>query len=355
MHSYKWVDYFNKRGCLIKFISLYKAETKFLEEFNELKPKVMVWTRFKVLDFIFAWLYLNYMILVYKPDIVHGQSAGRHGFLAALCPTRRIVTTVWGSDILIEAKKLYIKPFVKFILARSCVVTCDAHHMIKALSKLGVLKEKIELINFGVDTTRLVKSLDGSRRFDLEYRGNPPHKVVISLRNHWPIYDIETLIRAAAKVLKKRTDVNFVIAGKGPETEKYKKLSIELDISRHIKFVGNYNGNEIPQMMSSCDVYVSCSLSDAGIASSTAEAMSCSVPVVVSNTGENELWIKSFENGILFPSGQDDILAEQLLILLNDENLAKNLGDCGRQTIIERNDYRNEMEKVFKIYSRMYI
>lgn len=353
MHTYKWVDYFKKRGCQIELISLYRAEKRFLDEFSDLKPKVIGGTGSKILDFIVAWFYLAYVISTRKPDIVHGQSAGSHGLLAALSPTRKLVTTVWGSDILIAAQKLYIRPFVKFILARSRVVTCDAHHMITALGMLGVDEGKIELINFGVDTTRLVRLTDGTKRFDHEYRDDAHRKVIISLRNHWPVYDIETLIRAACTVIAKRSDVNFVIAGKGPETQNYIELSNMLGISGHVKFTGGYNGNDIPEMLASCDVYVSCSLSDAGIAASTAEAMSCTVPVVVSDTGENHLWIQDLDNGMLFPAGKVDVLAEKLLLLLNDEKLARRIGERGRQTIVERNDYRNEMEKVYQMYVQL--
>ena len=39
------------------------------------------------------------------------------------------------------------------------------------------------------------------------------------------------------------------------------------------------------------DIYVSTSLSDGGLAASTAEAMACELPVIITNFGVNSKWI----------------------------------------------------------------
>lgn len=353
MHSFKWINYFQETGCNIYFVSLYKPENKLLEQYKQLSPICPGQTKIRLLNFIVTWIYTIYLIIKVRPDIIHGHTAGSHGLLASLCASRRLVTTVWGSDILFAAQKSYIKPFVKFLLRRSRIITCDANHMINALLKLKVPQKKICLINFGVDTNKLNKRRDEDLRFKAEYRGMENYKVVISLRNHWPVYDIETLIYAASQLLKKRSDVNFIIAGSGPETSSYIELGKKLQISERLKFVGSYSGSDIPDMFSACDIYVSCSLSDAGIAASTAEAMACCLPVVVSATGENDLWISDFENGMLFPKKNVNILADKLLLLLNDEPLASKIGSAGRLTIVEKNDYRNEMNKVLALYSKI--
>lgn len=351
MHTYKWINYFAERGCEVKFISLYGANHGFTQEYPSLKPTVFNWMPFKILNFIAAWLYIQLVIVKFRPDIVHGHTAGSHGLLSSLSFSSRIVTTVWGSDILIAAKKSYIAPFVKFILNRSQRITCDAHHMVEELKKYNLKAGIIKIINFGVDT-RILRKLDAeSDGFKFKYRGKNNRAVVISLRNHWPIYDIETLIRSAAIVIQSTKDVSFVVAGKGPLTTSYVDLVKKYKLEEYFEFVGGYVGGELPAMFASTDIYVSTSLSDAGIAASTAEAMSCGVPVVISDTGENQMWIDNHRNGLLFPAGDEAVLAEHLLLLLKNKLLASDVGMRGRETIIERNDYINEMNKMVGIYS----
>jgi len=350
MHSFKWVSHFEKKNCNIKQLSLYKTEDRFLSEFAPLMPIVLPMYKSKLLNFFCTWLYAFWLTLKFKPDVIHGHSAGSHGLLASLLPSRKVMTTVWGSDILFAAQKWHIKPMVRFLLWRSCVVTCDAIHMVAALEKLGVAREKIKLINFGVDTNTLKpRPADAKQR--AFFTGGRDHEVVISLRNHFPVYDIPTLLRAAQVVLASHPNVTFVIAGAGSETAKYRVLCQELGISDNVNFSGPYNGKQLVEIMSAADIYVSCSLSDAGIAASTAEAMSCGVPVVVSDTGENGVWIDPGVNGFLFAAGDDRALAACLNQLLADRRLRRTIGLCGRETIVHRNDYETEMRKVMDLYT----
>ncbi|HOX22616.1 MAG TPA: glycosyltransferase family 4 protein, partial [Elusimicrobiales bacterium] len=108
--------------------------------------------------------------------------------------------------------------------------------------------------------------------------------------------------------------------------------------------------NELPDELRSADVYVSTSLSDAGIASSTAEAMSCGLPVVVSDSGENRLWVNDGANGYVVPVRNPKELADKLILLLQDRDLRIKMGQANRKVIKERDDYYREMDKMDKLY-----
>jgi glycosyltransferase involved in cell wall biosynthesis len=98
-------------------------------------------------------------------------------------------------------------------------------------------------------------------------------------------------------------------------------------------------------------VYVSTSTADAGIAASTAEAMATELPVVISDSAENGLWIDDGANGFLFPTGDATVLADRLQRLVEDPALRARLGRAGRATIIARNDYDGEMRKMDALYA----
>jgi len=117
--------------------------------------------------------------------------------------------------------------------------------------------------------------------------------------------------------------------------------------------VGLVLNDDLPGYLRLADIYVSTSLSDGGIASSTAEAMACGLPVVITNTGDNREWVKDEENGFLIPVKNPEILAEKIIYLLGNKDVCKKLGHNGREIIIKRNNYYKEMAKMEGIYYKL--
>jgi glycosyltransferase involved in cell wall biosynthesis len=285
-----------------------------------------------------------------KPDIVHVHSVGTYGALALLSVPSRVpmVLTAWGSDVLMGRRHFLRRLVLKWVLGRAKVVTCDASHMESALVALGVPKSRIHIVNFGIDTTTFqFKNSRQAIRSRLGLEGGP---VVVSLRSFEPVYDIPTLVHAARDVLKAVPDARFVLFGKGSLETTLRNLVRELGLEGAIQFGGFIPNHELADYLSAIDVYVSTSLSDAGIAASTAEAMACQTPVVVTSTGENGLWIDG-QNGLLVPASDPVALANAIVRLLEDPHFRLSAGAAGRETILSRNDYHNEMKKVEAIYS----
>ena len=154
-------------------------------------------------------------------------------------------------------------------------------------------------------------------------------------------------------MLKSVPDTRFVLVGKGALEEDLRVLTQKLKVSHAVYFIGYLPNDQLPDILSSMDVYVSTSLSDAGIAASTAEAMACELPVVITDSGENGRWVDDEVNGYLVPVTQPQRLAERLIQLLENEPLRNSLGARGRETIHERNDYLIEMDKMDHLYQKM--
>ena len=93
----------------------------------------------------------------------------------------------------------------------------------------------------------------------------------------------------------------------------------------------------------------STSLSDAGIASSIAEAMACQKIVIVSDSGENKLWISHGVNGFLFKTGCSKSLFDAIIKAIDRKDLWNEIGIKARETILERNDISNEMKKMYML------
>lgn len=349
VHGYKWIKYFAEQGHEVHWIFLSPNMYEPIEHvtYHEIQQQF-----FFGVAFLKAVRKVKQLLKAIKPDVLHAHYAGTYGLVGALSGFHPLVLTAWGSDVLLCSKNIIKRPLIQFALNKADLITCDANHMKNAMENLGINREKIKLIYFGIDTKKFQPMEKTTILLD-QFGVKQDDFVVISLRNLEPIYNIETLIKAVPDVLKMMPNVKFIIAGAGIEKEKLKQLAESLNVANSIIFIGKYSNDHVSHYLNASDVYVSTSLSDAGIAASTAEAMACGVPVVVTNSGENEQWIDHGKNGFIIPMRDSNQLAEKICFLLKNESLRKQIGIKGRDIIVHRNDYWNEMAKMENLYKSL--
>lgn len=353
VHTHRWVRYFVERGHEIHVISFENAQ---IEGTTVHVLKLPILVRSATFPLKMASIYrIKALINRIKPDILHAHYAINYGLFGALCNFKPFVITAWGSDVLTvpEARLIsMIKQFIaKYALRKADVITCDAPHMKEAIKHLGIPAERINLICFGVDTRKFSpRRKSENLKTQLGIYDNP---TVISLRNLEPIYDVESLIKSIPLVLEEIPETNFVIAGKGLEEMKLRELAKSLGVSNNVKFVGFIPNDRLPEYLNSMDVYVSTALSDAGIAASTAEAMACGLPVIVTDVADNRKWVEDGVNGFVVPIKNPKSLAEKIIYLLQNEDIRNQFGIVNRKIIEERNNYYKEMEKMEDVYKTL--
>jgi len=353
VHTIRWVKYFVSRRHEVHVISFENAQ---IEGTTVHVLKLPVLVKSATFPLKTASIYrIKALIKRIEPDVLHAHYVTNYGLFGALCNFKPFVIAAWGSDVLAVPETRLISMIKKYIaiftLKKADVITCDAKHMKEAMKKLGVPPEKIKLIYFGVDTQKFSPEHKSEMlKAKLEIYDSP---AVISLRSLEPVYDIETLIKSVPLVLEEIPETKFVIAGKGSEEKKLRELAKSLGVEDNVKFIGFVRNDELPEYLNSVDIYVSTSLSDAGIAASTAEAMACGLPVVITDVADNKKWVEDGVNGFLIPIKDTKSLAEKIIYLLRNEDVRKRFGKINRETIQERNNYYKEMEKMEDIYKKL--
>lgn len=353
VHSHRWIRFFAKRGHSIFWVSITPPlDTDVIRYANvfflHLQGPVYRIPFFGILAMAQR---LKKEITRFQPDIFHIHYVGLNGAVASFLKFHPLVVTAWGSDVLFAGQSLGKRRFVAFALRSADLITCDADHMKKAILQFGVKKEKITIIQFGIDTKKFIPGAKSKKLTDtLGIRDEP---VIISLRTFEPIYDIASLINAFFFVRSQIPTARLILIGRGSQEPVLRALAKKLGIANAILFQGFVPNDELTDYLRLSDVYVSTSLSDAGIASSTAEAMACALPVVITDSGENRAWIENGKNGFLVPVKNPRALAEKIIHLLSDKTLCEQLGAHARKTIEERNDYYREMEKMESLYTAL--
>jgi len=348
IHSRRWITYFADRGHQVDWISLVPPD-------GDIPPNLALHVvrpyPSQPLSLLLSALRVRKLVRRLRPQLLHVHYAGVNGLVGTLSGCRPLIVTAWGSDVLVAGQTGLTRWLVRYVLRQADLITCDATHMRQAIERLGAKAEDIRLIYFGTDTRRFSPGVpDAGLRQEL---GGPAAQLIISLRSLEPIYDVETLVQAAPMVLRQHPNARFVIAGDGSQADTLKGLVANLGLADRVRFVGRIPENKLPDYLRAADVYVSTSLSDAGLAASTAEAMACGLPVVVTDSGENRVWVKDGQNGFVVPTRDAISLADRIVYLLDNRALGRELGRAGRRLIEERNNYEKEMAKMEAIYREL--
>lgn len=359
IHAQRWIKYFADKGHEVHLISPKRISSSDINNFNTtnlLNVKVHVLNVLPhvrnitlPIEIAYNALQVKSLLKKIKPEILHAHNVLLCGIVGALSGFHPFVSSAFGSDILVDPKRsVIIKKWIKYALAKSDLITCDADHVKDEMIKLGADGKKIKIIFYGTDTRKFrPEERDNKFRKSLF---NSESQIVVSNRRLEPIYDIDTLIDAVPLIIKRHPNTKFIIVGDGSEKDRLMDLAKDLGVLDSIKFVGRVPNVEIPKYIASSDVYVSTSLSDGGIASSTSEAMACGLPVVITDFGVNRAWVEDGINGFIFKPKDSNSLAEKIVYLLKNREVRTKFGLLNRKIIKDRNDYYREMNKMDRIY-----
>lgn len=352
IHTRRWVSYFALKGHQIHIITSRIGdgypEGVHLHLLTSLLPQH--WKRAGYINALPWFVQARKLINRIKPDIIDAHYITINGYLGAFSGFHPLILTALGSDLLTDVKKgIHLRILTRYTLKKAEMVTCNSETVRGELIKFGVDPARISIIHQGIDTQKFSPQLDKKFKDRLGLREGP---VVISLRNFKPVYNVEMLIRAIPSVLKHSPQVTFIIAGEGKQRGYLEKLATSLGCTVNIRFVGHITSDELPKYLASSDIYVSTSLSDSA-SLSLQEAMACEIAPVVTDLAGNREWITDGENGFLVSTNDTQSLANKIVYLLKNEEVAKKFGRLGRELIQERAEYEREMGQMEELYERM--
>ncbi len=143
----------------------------------------------------------------------------------------------------------------------------------------------------------------------------------------------QVLLKAAEIILSSGVDAEFLVIGRGPEEERLRELTDELDIASRVTFVSQFV--DFSEVLEPCDVFVVPSL-EQGLGSIMLEAMALAKPVVASAVGGIADYLVDGVHALLVAKGQPNILAEKILQLLDDQAKARRLATAGLELVREK-------------------
>jgi glycosyltransferase involved in cell wall biosynthesis len=253
-----------------------------------------------VRPFFIDWLRALIIILRQQPELVLLHSIS----LSVIAPVLRLFgIKVIAIDHTPNSTKRPTEWTALKLALRLCnkVVYLTESHAEEVRQKLGS-SVKVSIINNGINTGVYHPS---------PMPPAPPYTIMMQARfSHTK--DFQTLIRAA-KLLKAACDVPFVIrlAGDGDVKPACVQLAEELQLQETVRFEGMLNEQQVLDLMAQTHIYVHSTLSEA-MSTSVMQALSCGKPVIASDIAGMDNLIEHGKTGLLFPVGDEHVLADYL-------------------------------------------
>ena len=130
----------------------------------------------------------------------------------------------------------------------------------------------------------------------------------------------------------------------GGKRETYEKLAADLDIKDKVVFTGFVEDYPY-HILKASDLFASASYAES-YGYSSAEAQIMGIPVVATAAGGTQEVVDNGKTGILVPRGDVDGLAEEIIRVLRDENLRKELGNNGPAWIKNKFSLPERIEEI---------
>jgi glycosyltransferase involved in cell wall biosynthesis len=192
--------------------------------------------------------------------------------------------------------------------------------------------EKIRIIHNGVDADGFEWSDDRGAVSDLGIRDSD--KVVGILAALRPEKDHGTFLRAARSVADRLPNAKFLIIGDGPARTEIETLTRELGLDDRVVLTGSRT--DVAGLLRAIDVFVLSSNTVECFPMALLEAMAAGRPAVCTGVGAVSEIIAEPATGYIVPPQDPDALADRLVHILSDSQLARRMGRAARARVEER-------------------
>lgn len=221
----------------------------------------------------------------FQPHLINAHFLPTYGLTAAIANIHPLVLTLWGSDILLSAQNGFLRRWrSRFVLRRSDLVVADAQCGLDIAKSIAPIRCQL-VVSFGVSRVwyesgqvRELKETDTLQ--------------ILSCRKFEPLYDVQTLIKAARLLRDDGFKFHLTLVGSGSLESDLRALADSQNITDLITFTGALGNEQLFNAYRRSDIYVSTALSDT-TSVSLLEAMSQKLYPIVTDIPGNREWLTS--------------------------------------------------------------
>lgn len=292
-------------------------------------------------------------------DVIHGHDwlvapcakVLKHAFKTPLIAT--IHATEWGrNNGLHNDLQRHISSLEWWLTYEACGVICCSEWMRRELRQIfQVPEDKLEVIPNGVRVEDFNVTHDDLPDWRRSW-ALPEEKIVLYVGRHVYEKGIDLLIESTHKILQENPLTKFIVAGMGPLRDELQSMAWEAGLGEKMVFPGFVDDLTRNSLYRVADTAVFPSRYEPfGIVA--LEAMAGQTPVIVSDIGGFAETVQHEHNGLTFYAGNANSLADSILRILKDQNLANSLQKQASQDVVQKYGWNQIAKQTLDSYEKL--
>ncbi|MFX1258417.1 MAG: glycosyltransferase family 4 protein [Promethearchaeota archaeon] len=248
-----------------------------------------------------------------------------------------IVTIAHGDDFL----KIYpykIKNYIFQNIQKTIVTNKYMKNLFLKIYNLN--SNKVNVIHLGVDIedSEIHESAMELRR---NFNISQDDFIILSVSRFYPRKGIDTVLKALKLIRDENFDIPIIyyIIGSGEDEPRIKKVISDLNLKDNVKLLGSVQEPLKNKYYKLSDLFIlvpelrNNSIEGFGIV--YIEANFFKIPVIGSRSGGVVIAIEDGKSGFLIPPMDEKSLKEKILLLYNNKQLCKDLGEYGHERVVK--------------------
>ncbi|MFX1356610.1 MAG: glycosyltransferase family 4 protein [Promethearchaeota archaeon] len=298
-----------------------------------------------------------------KYDLIHTIFYPYFNILIALILGKEINKPTVCTPFFHFSNPRYINPVLFEVLRKfDLLIACTPIEKNFLIEKVGISKEKVEVIPMGVDYEKFSSRIRKNHKkysFKANYFKNHEKKYKLVLFCGYKNYEKGALsiLKAIPNIIQNYKKVYFVFIG--PSTMAFNRELSKIHKMKDTRIInlgpdnltGYFDKKKIAAFKEA-DIFLMPSRSDAfGIA--YLEAWAAGKPVIGANIGATPQVIDEKQDGLLVEFDDSHDISEKVLLLLKKRRLRKNFGLKGELKVIKNYKWEKIVEKTHQTYQRL--
>jgi glycosyltransferase involved in cell wall biosynthesis len=283
-----------------------------------------------------------------------------HAWIAAKTGFHPMIVSAWGSDIYSDAEKSKkYRGWVEEAFTEADMILTTSKTLRNFISKHYSIKPgKIMRFYWGQDL-EIFKT--GSKfeveKFKQEHGINAEDFVVLSSRNMKPLYGIKDIIEIIPLIIKKKSNVKFIVL-RGYGEEEYinqlKALINKLGIEEYVVFIDKLlSTKELAVVNNVADLVITLPSYDQ-TSSAVKEAMACGAIPLVNDLEVYHEIVENGRNGFLVDKANKTEVAQRIIYCIDNHPELKNkFSKINRELLEQESDWNKNNKLMLKIYEEI--
>jgi glycosyltransferase involved in cell wall biosynthesis len=288
---------------------------------------------------------VKFAILLNKEDVdlIHAHWAIPNTIIALMGrfiarSKAKVFTSFPGSDVTVITRLGWVGRLFAKMISHSDYLSCNSSDLKEDLVDAGIDKEKIDLVIYGVDDKRMFFSEEERKLLRGSWGISEDVIVLLLIGRFVSKKGFGTAFKSLKYIAEQQKKLTMVVVGDGQQKSNYLDILRADGTESYVKFIGEIPTRELRKYYSACDIFLMPSerLPSDGLNVVVPEAMACGRAVVATKASGNDLVIFQGINGLLIDEKNSKQLADAVIKLIREPELAKVMGGNSLKLIRDR-------------------